>query len=133
MIHFSNGFEKIDDFVTKATSDWILDAKWINNKTFSTVSMHNKVQIWRSTLHIEFEQECDDKCMLYSAHLYSEGENLIVFSGTVFSEVLIWSGKHTVDGRCSVLKRLAGHKVSFHLNSPNTLRQFLFFIKNRTN
>lgn len=115
VINFSDGFEVVDEVATKVTSDWILDATWINDETFSTVSMHNKIQIWKSTLIMELENECDDRCILYSAHLYFEGENLIIFSGTVFSEVLIWNGKNTVDGRCSVLKRLQGHKVSFRL------------------
>lgn len=73
--------------------------------------MHNRLQIWDSLLQLKIEKECEDKCILYSAHIYLEDEILMIFSGTVFSEILVWHGKGT-NQSCSVLKRLKGHKVS---------------------
>lgn len=105
-------FQKIHELAYKTISDWILDAQWIDNEHFVTVSMHNKLLIWNSMLCLESELECVEQCILYSAHIYLEGENLIIFSGTVFSDVLVWNGRNTVHGRCPILKRLRGHKVS---------------------
>lgn len=100
---------------SKICHDWILDAQWINYKTFSTISMHNEFQIWDISLELKYETECEDKCILYSAHIYSENENIIVFSGTVFSEVLIWNAINKISNKCPVVKRLKGHKVCFKL------------------
>lgn len=111
IIEFSDAFTKINNLVEKTFSDWILDAQWINRETFATVSMHNRLQIWDLLLQLKIEKECEDKCILYSAHIYLEDEILMIFSGTVFSEILVWNGKGT-NQRCLVLKRLKGHKVS---------------------
>lgn len=116
IIQFDEEFHKIDNLSNAVISDWILDAQWLNNgETFATVSMHNTLQMWTLTLNLVIERQCADKCILYSAHIYPVAENLIIFSGTVFSEVLVWNAQSTVHDKCPVLKRLQGHKVSLFL------------------
>lgn len=114
IIHTDEEFQNITKETQQTYSDWILDAKWTNNgETFVTVSMHNKFQIWNSLLCLECEKECEDKCMLYSAHIYIQQENIMIFAGTVFSEILVWNGRNSVNDKCQVMKRLQGHKVSY--------------------
>lgn len=106
-------FSVINCLAYTSFSEWILDARWINSdETIATVSMHNKVQLWDVSLDLKFENKCNNKCVLYSAHIYVEDKKLIIFSGTVFSEVLIWNGNNSIQGEYPVLKRLKGHKVS---------------------
>lgn len=110
----SYDFTNINVVASIICSDWVLDAKWIDDDTLSLVCMHNKIQIWNSSLQFELENECEDKCILYSGHIYSESKNVTVFSGTVFSEILIWKLQSVSKYKSPVLKRLKGHKVSVY-------------------
>ncbi|KAL1505997.1 hypothetical protein ABEB36_005435 [Hypothenemus hampei] len=102
-------------------SDWILDGKWIEeDKKFVTVFMHNKATVWNDNFISEKSVKCEERCILYSAYIISKEnyEQLIVLSGTVFSEILLWKpsciGKN---GLSPVLKRLKQHKgVIFSIN-----------------
>lgn len=95
-----------------SNSDWILDAKWIDNNNIATLSMHNKFQLWDLNLEKLFDVECEEKCILYSAHLvFEKYDQIIALSGTVFSEILIWQPSKNNNGEATVLRRLQGHKV----------------------
>lgn len=98
----------------RVCSDWVLSIKYINNENIAAVLMHNKVQIWNYCLEVERESICEEKCILYSAYIHNNAvPNLIVFSGTVFCEILIWKlGK---EEESCVLRRLQGHKVSTYV------------------
>ncbi|KAJ8976129.1 hypothetical protein NQ317_019394 [Molorchus minor] len=113
-------FTYFNEIADTVESDWILDAKFIDDdKEIATVSMHNKVHIWDQNLKLMIEAECDEKCVLYSAHICCDKlRELIILSGTVFSEVLVW--KPTQFGKQNVvLKRLKRHNgviFSVHYN-----------------
>ncbi|KAJ8935051.1 hypothetical protein NQ318_002680 [Aromia moschata] len=113
-----------DEISRTTASDWILDAKWINtDKEIATISMHNRLQIWNANLAIVTELECEEKCILYSAHICYEAINeLIILSGTVFNEVLIWRPTKWKDKICTVLKKLQKHNgviFSVHYNESS--------------
>lgn len=96
-------------------SDWILDAKWIENDTkIATVFMHNKITIWSEDFTVEVSVKCEERCILYSAHIcYDKYKQLLVLSGTVFNEILLWKPFYTKEnGLSPVLNRLIRHKVS---------------------
>lgn len=113
--------------------DWILTAKWVDEgKQLATVSMHNVLTVWSANLQKLNEFFCEEKCILYSSLICHENwQDLIVLSGTVFSEVLIWWPAKS-DGKfcCNVLHRLQGHKVNvrFFVEKPKTANDFLKYI-----
>nr|CAH7760308.1 unnamed protein product [Callosobruchus chinensis] len=114
----------VSEQVSKVHSDWILDAKWIDDsQKIATVTMHNKLHIWSPNLDIEKEVECEEKCILYSARVcFSSYNDLLIIAGTVFSEVLLWKPTSNTSDESVVLSRLKGHKgVIFcvHYNESN--------------
>lgn len=88
--------------------DWILSANWINSDHHVvTVTMHNIAVLWTNKLDFIKRAVCEEQCILYSACIYgNKFENLVILSGTVFSELLLWRPSD-----CSVSFRLKGHKV----------------------
>ncbi|KAF2897199.1 hypothetical protein ILUMI_08973 [Ignelater luminosus] len=102
--------------------DWILDVKWIDNdENIAIISMHNIITLWTKEMKLVKRAVCEEKCILYSSHLVNDTwSNLIVLSGTVFSQVLIWWPKTSEDKNlCSILCKLNGHKgviFSIHYN-----------------
>ncbi|XP_066150097.1 tRNA (34-2'-O)-methyltransferase regulator WDR6 isoform X2 [Euwallacea fornicatus] len=113
-------FRKSSSGSQRKLSDWILDVKWIdNNRKFATVFMHNKIIIWDEDFNSEMSVKCEERCILYSAHLCLDTTSeLIVLSGTVFSEILLWKPLcQNENGLAIVLKRLKQHKgVIFSIN-----------------
>lgn len=99
-------------------TDWVLVASWIEEGSkFLTMTMHNKVTLWTENLHIVTSVKCEEHCILYSAHIGSHSfyEDVLLMSGTVFSDVLLWRPSLVNDnGMGIVLNRLKGHKVSVH-------------------
>ncbi|CAF0856690.1 unnamed protein product [Brachionus calyciflorus] len=82
--------------------DWIFDIFWIDSNSNSyliIVLAHNNCVIYNlNTEVLEKVVQCDQKCMLYSAKILdiNSSENpddLIIASGTIFNEVLLWSLK----------------------------------------
>ncbi|KAK5650100.1 hypothetical protein RI129_001129 [Pyrocoelia pectoralis] len=93
--------------------DWILSAIWIDmDQHIVTVSMHNIVYLWSKDFKLIDQKLCEENCILYSSHLVNViWEEVIVLSGTVFSQILIWwPYKSKEDKRCPVLVTLNGHK-----------------------
>lgn len=112
IFQYDTNFERFNEESYKIVSDWILCLKWLSNENIAAVLMHNKLQIWDHCLEIEKEYICEEKCILYSAYIYGESlSNLIIFSGTVFCEILIWKPQEDTD-ECCILRRLLSHKVS---------------------
>lgn len=101
--------------------------------------MQNKVQIWDMNLNLKSVFECRERCILYSAHLcYENYKNLIVLSGTVFNEILIWRLSKDDSGYAPVLKTLQKHEVSntFSKTDSNLICCFsrvLYFLFSITN
>jgi hypothetical protein len=94
--------------------DWILTASWLKNKDIAVVVMLNKLIIYKDDLTRLKEVVCDEKCILYSAFICYDDptEELVVLSGTVFGEILIWKVSHfDNEEKSPVLTKLEGHKV----------------------
>lgn len=106
-----NNFLVINETAVCRFPDWILAVEWVHqNNKIAAVFMHNKVQLWNRQLEVECEIACEESCILYSAHIYNEISELFIFSGTVFSDILIWKLTKNKSQSC-ILKKLKGHKV----------------------
>ncbi|KAG5900024.1 hypothetical protein JTB14_009104 [Gonioctena quinquepunctata] len=115
----NNTFTSFDEVANNILLDWVLDAKWIDTgRRIVAVSLQNKLYIWNSDLQLDEIVECDEKCILYSAHIcYDQYEDLTILSGTVFSEILIWKPSKRINNIPVILKRLQKHKgVIFSLD-----------------
>lgn len=85
--------------------DWILAAKWLNNRQLAIVSMQNKLFFLDENLIVIETIPCPQKCIIYSAFIHKEQESsLLIFSGTVFNEIIVWC-------KDKILHRLKEHKV----------------------
>ncbi|KAF5288123.1 hypothetical protein FQA39_LY15510 [Lamprigera yunnana] len=115
LIYGENHLKVIDDnfeeILCFACDDWIICAKWINcDDNIVTISMHNKILLWTSDLKLIEALQCEESCILYSAHIVNNTwDDLIILSGTVFNQILIWR-PHKYSSLCPVLTRLVGHK-----------------------
>lgn len=98
-----------------AFSDWIHDVQFLNDASRLAIGFaHNFIQVWDiKTSELMHELHCSVKCILYSLAFYGETlEQLIVASGTVFQQVLLWDAT----GNGTPTQRLEGHDgVLFHL------------------
>ncbi|KRT78266.1 WD40 domain-containing protein [Oryctes borbonicus] len=85
--------------------------------------MHNVVTLLNCTLSVIMDKECMERCISYCAQMANDHWNdLIVLSGTVFSQILIWWPRNCADKLCPVLYRLIGHKgVIFSIDYNPTL------------
>ncbi|CAH0552573.1 unnamed protein product [Brassicogethes aeneus] len=98
------------EHLMSSVKEWILDAKLLDNK-LCLATMNNKLLILSSNLDVEKEVLCEERCILYSAFISINKNEIVVMSGTVFSEVLIWwPTKYDNNGISPVLKKLTGHK-----------------------
>lgn len=101
---------ELEEIAYKSTNDWILNAIWYNLKQIATITMHNKLILYSITLDVLNEWICNEKCILYSAYLHVNNfDNIIVYAGTVFNQVLIWINDKQNVGM--VKTRLKQHKV----------------------
>lgn len=74
--------------------------------------MHNALIVFNSNLEAKCRYICEENCLLYSGFIsYDNFDQLIVFSGTVFSEVLLWRPTISKNSLSSITTRLKGHKV----------------------
>ncbi|KAL4709720.1 hypothetical protein ACJJTC_005523 [Scirpophaga incertulas] len=86
--------------------DWIHCAAWIDHATLAILSAHNTVQIW-NILKQEILNEylnCQNS-ILYCGLLQPLADGLLVFAGTVYSEVIV----HMPTDK-AVLQCLKGHR-----------------------
>lgn len=116
IITFSTNLDdQIEAVASLHCQDWILTAKWIDNYTkIATVLMHNLLMVWTNDFQLIHKVSCEEKCILYSAYLVNSNWNdLIILSGTVFNQILIWwPQKYLNRNNSPVLCRLEGHKVN---------------------
>ncbi|KAJ1560967.1 hypothetical protein HK096_006508, partial [Nowakowskiella sp. JEL0078] len=106
-------------------SDCIQDAIYIKSDEYTESLLlavafaHNFVELWDINKNICIRKvQCEERCILYSARFFGNRlENLLLASGTVFNQVLIWNpfvGEPGFDGL--VFARLQGHEgVIFNL------------------
>lgn len=96
-------------------SDWILEADfWKEQSMVALVTAHNNIVIWDWVKKSPLTSfECEIQCILYSANLsHSINQRVIVASGTVFNQVLLWklNGDHDPHtSRVKVNLTLTGH------------------------
>ncbi|CAH2311924.1 WD repeat-containing 6 [Pelobates cultripes] len=99
-------------------NDWIWDVQWLGDDLQPTCYLglamgHNSVILY-DYLNGEILKEvhCSEKCILYSAHFCGvQWEDLIMVSGTVFNQLVVWcpSDQTNVDGRVEPRRRISGH------------------------
>lgn len=98
--------------------DWIWDLQWLegSTKTCSCVALalgHNCVTLYDCIAQrVLREVHCQEKCILYSAHLVgSSWDDLVLVAGTVFNQLVIWRTADPVDdtGRTKPRSRISGH------------------------
>ncbi|XP_032064455.1 WD repeat-containing protein 6 isoform X1 [Thamnophis elegans] len=98
--------------------DWIWDLQWMECRTErpSRVAValgHNSVALYDCTSQrVLQEVHCQEKCILYSAHLVgSRWETLVLVAGTVFHQLVVWGVADQADdtGRIKPCSRISGH------------------------
>ncbi|XP_077181049.1 tRNA (34-2'-O)-methyltransferase regulator WDR6 isoform X2 [Paroedura picta] len=99
--------------------DWIWDLQWLEGctETPSCVALalgHNSVALYDCAgQRILQEVHCQEKCILYSAHLVgSRWDSLVLVAGTVFNQLVIWCAADPADdtGRVRPRSRISGHQ-----------------------
>ncbi|RZF34631.1 hypothetical protein LSTR_LSTR010000 [Laodelphax striatellus] len=107
-------------------SQWIQCVQWLSNESLAVVTGLNEVDLlnW-TTKHVEKTAICEEKCIIYSAHLIGcEWDNLIVLAGTVYREILVWAPSKAKASVTSVIHRLKGHNgVIFSVTYDHTSRR----------
>ncbi|XP_025209201.1 WD repeat-containing protein 6-like isoform X2 [Melanaphis sacchari] len=107
------------------TTDWVCNIQWMDSNCLLTVSAHNVATVWSLDLKKKINSSsCDERCILYSAtSTGGDEENIIVFSGTVFKEIVIWSPFRRSNG-LNILHRLQLHEgviFSITVNKSNSI------------
>lgn len=85
---------------TKVFSDWVFDVQILANEVnphsaFPLLAVglaHNFVQIWEPEHdHVVRTVQCAERCILYALAFHGRSsEELVVASGTVFQQILLW-------------------------------------------
>ncbi|CAK1541937.1 unnamed protein product [Leptosia nina] len=87
------------------TDDWIHSVIWISNIEVAVLTAHNVVEEWSlETRLLQKRKLCKGNSILYSGLLVPLQDGLLVFSGTVFSDILISCAEE------EPLYHLKGHK-----------------------
>ncbi|CAG4928746.1 unnamed protein product [Colias eurytheme] len=77
-------------FTSIICDDWLHSGIWTSNDKISLLTAHNVVQIWNTkTRSLETQYKNRNNSILYSGLLLPLNDGVLVFSGTVFSQVLI--------------------------------------------
>ncbi|XP_076754187.1 tRNA (34-2'-O)-methyltransferase regulator WDR6-like isoform X2 [Xylocopa sonorina] len=100
----------------KELNDWIIAAKWltIDRCDYLCVLLaHNNVRVYDLFNERYQSTWCEEKCILYagSISINNNNKDIVIFSGTVYQEILIWEINHTYNNveTSPVLHRLQGH------------------------
>ncbi|XP_076163612.1 tRNA (34-2'-O)-methyltransferase regulator WDR6-like isoform X1 [Ptiloglossa arizonensis] len=104
-----------ENFSKKCLNDWIITTKWftLQGYNYLAILLANN-NLYLLDIFNEHYQDiwCEEKCILYSGFiLVKNNKDLVIFSGTVFQEILIWEVNHIFahNKTTSVLHRLQGH------------------------
>ncbi|KAJ8100386.1 WD40-repeat-containing domain protein [Lipomyces tetrasporus] len=88
--------------------DWILAGDWDYHGNACVVTAHNLLlHISSDCKRVEKISTCGVGCILYSASIFSNEDDVIVAAGTVFGSIEIWSSKSQ-----AVVSHLKGHEGS---------------------
>lgn len=103
-----------EDSCKKRLNDWIVSAKWVafNGYNYLCVLLaHNNVCIYDIFSECYRSIWCEEKCILYAGSIFdNSNEDVIIFSGTVYQEILIWQINYAHrDNTSPVLHCLQGH------------------------
>ncbi|KAL0830268.1 hypothetical protein ABMA28_002472 [Loxostege sticticalis] len=86
----TNGLNIHRLFKPLVCEDWLHSATWVDTNTVALLTAHNAVQIWDLRTQCILSQHFSaDNSILYSGLLLPLQDGLLVFAGTVFSEVII--------------------------------------------
>jgi len=100
--------------------DWIQDAKLVNTgENLVLLTSHNKIIVRESSsMNVLKEIQCNERCILYCGKILGNDlDDLIVLSGTVFGEILVWAARAVEDSPQQLFHRLSGHNgVIFSVN-----------------
>lgn len=98
--------------------DWIWDLQWLEGSPGTSYCMalalgHNSVALYDCVgQRILQEVHCQEKCILYSAHLVgSNWDKLVLVAGTVFNQLVVWCVADATDDaeRIQPRRRISGH------------------------
>lgn len=109
--------------------DWIIDVKWLgslDDPTLTILFAHNNIYNYHVYKKTHYSIACKETCLLYAGLIEGKShENAVVFSGTVFQEILIWKFNKSLNHEFSdILYRLKGHKgvlTSIFYSQPDNL------------
>ncbi|XP_015592338.1 WD repeat-containing protein 6 [Cephus cinctus] len=102
-------------FETHRFMDWIISVNWLQktNDVISVLFAHNNLYVFNVFEKHYKDVKCVERCILYGGSISGTCiEDLVIFSGTLFSETLIWTIRSCNEDsktRASVLQRLKGH------------------------
>ncbi|XP_077781245.1 tRNA (34-2'-O)-methyltransferase regulator WDR6 isoform X3 [Podarcis muralis] len=115
-LSFRGGTAKLAElFPFRELHDWIWDLQWLEAPGCVALALgHNSLALYdcagQRTLR---EVHCQEKCILYSAHLVgSSWDTLVLVAGTVFNQLVVWCAADPPDdtGRVKPRSRINGHK-----------------------
>ncbi|XP_038596692.1 LOW QUALITY PROTEIN: WD repeat-containing protein 6 [Tachyglossus aculeatus] len=77
--------------------DWIWDVRWLRDAVGRSACLalalaHNSVLLYDAVTQEALQEvHCEEKCILYSAHLVgSDWQELALVAGTVFNQLVVW-------------------------------------------
>ncbi|XP_063147547.1 tRNA (34-2'-O)-methyltransferase regulator WDR6 [Candoia aspera] len=118
-LSFQNSTVKLSEvFPFCELHDWIWDLQWLEGRAEMPSSVavalgHNSVALYDCVgQRILQEVHCQEKCILYSAHLVgSHWKTLVLVAGTVFHQLVVWCAADQTDdtGRIKPRSRISGH------------------------
>lgn len=94
-------------------TDWIIAVEFFaieDEVKLIILFAHNNLYICDLFNKYHRNVSCEEKCILYGGSIFPKNnENAIVFSGTVFQEILIWQVNAKDSSNVGILHRLKGH------------------------
>ncbi|XP_012154192.1 tRNA (34-2'-O)-methyltransferase regulator WDR6 isoform X3 [Megachile rotundata] len=104
-----------EEFSKNCLNDWIITVKWLSFDGYEYLAVllaHNNVCIYDCIKKNYQNVWCKEKCILYGGSMLVQNQkDLIIFSGTVYQEILIWEINYS--SSCTeispILHRLHGH------------------------
>ncbi|DBA03265.1 TPA: hypothetical protein N0F65_011624 [Lagenidium giganteum] len=114
----------------KSFSDWVYDVQVLARETSAEPLVavglaHNFIQIWQPTTDTILRTvQCSERCILYALSFYGRSlSELMVASGTVFQQILLWSADkdtNSADAVATTAQTLHSHDgVIFKLTWSN--------------
>ncbi|CAG0919681.1 unnamed protein product, partial [Notodromas monacha] len=110
--------------------DWLISVDILSNgseEELILLTAHNRVQIFVDHHRKALDCCCTDQSLVVCGRVLREAnDDLIVITGTMFSEVLIWSCCGNEDKESVILHRLKGHQgIVFHVQIDPTRKYLL--------